>query len=133
MFERKLKLNSLSNYEFSNKELLVFDIIKKLNLQNLNFKDIGFIYRLMNLRLVKLRYKSLAEYKSNRLYLVDHNNYRVFEIIILDSNEYNLFWDIDYVKSNSFVKLSDIRELIKNIINEVYNISLTPICSIVSS
>lgn len=118
-FIRKLKLNSLGQYEFSKKELDIINNIKSLNIKNLNFIQIQCLYKIMCLNLII--FDELEN--NNDVYFSDNER----NIYFLYNKKYNQLW-WSYYRVESFLKLnlflfnSDFEKIIVKIMEKSYKI-----------
>lgn len=112
MIIRKLKLNSLGQYIFSEKEQKYIDLIFSLNINNLTFVKINFLYLLMNLEQV--------EYTNypNRIFFIDKYKNGYFQFT---KNTNSFYWDTEnvynYMKVNFYISDFEIKKILIKIIN----------------
>lgn len=124
-FVRKLKLNNLGEYDFTQREIECLNFIKNLDIDNLNYKNISFLYNLMNLSVIR------SNLNSNYLYF-KLNNKIYFQFI---EKEKFLYFDSDtYHTIRSLFKLQyyNLEQLIEKLIQKSYNFKLSKIVVVVT-
>lgn len=128
-FERKLKLHSLGQYDFSQRELECIEIINYLHLDNMTFEFMGYLYHIMNLKILKsshiVKYKNQKDY-TKYIRFFDHNYLKYFEICI-DDDDHILYYDYNLIKFvfDDKFKIEDDNLLwfiLKTIVEKSYNI-----------
>lgn len=116
-FERKLKLNSLGEYKFSNREKECLKMINELKIQNLDYKKTSFLYLIMNLKIIKF------ELDKSILYFVDDDTRIIY--FTFDEHYRMFYWcnqQIDRVLRYYGFNAYKLKELIRFINKKCYKI-----------
>lgn len=109
-FKRKLKLNELISFNFSKREIECIDIINSFNIK-FTFEQIDFLYKIMNLNLIK-------NLDKKHICFVDDDQHIYF---ILDIKK-SLYYNPERVNINlSKLKINRL-DFIGNLIKKSYKI-----------
>lgn len=120
-FERKLKLNSLGHYKFTEEETKNLELIKSLNIEALNFKIIIDLLLILNLKLIKI-----IKY-DDWLFIVDDHKNMFFEFNISNKKLACDFYTINNILLKNIKFTLPNSNLIQILIEKKFNLIINKI------